>query len=214
MKYPLVIFDWDGTLMDSIPKIVLSVQQTATLCGLEPPASSVVKGIVGLGLPEAINTLYPELTRLDIEAFMQCYGKTYRSHDEDLSPMFPGAKVLLDSLQKAGVRLAIATGKSRVGLDRVLSASGCSTFFSHSRCSDETHSKPHPAMVHELLSETKFRPEQAVLVGDSVFDMEMAKRANIARVAVGFGAGDLDQLCKYEPSLCVNHLEELLYLIE
>lgn len=199
--------------MDSIPKIVMSLQQTARQVGFEPPSDSAAKGVIGLGLPEAVAALYPRLEAVRVREFIQVYGTVFRMNDALVSPMFQGAASVLTQMHQSGIRLAIATGKSRVGLERVLAGSGCAEFFSHSRCADETHSKPHPAMVHELLTESGFEPEQALVVGDSIFDMEMAKRANVARVAVSFGAGHPDHLLKYEPRLCIDLLEDLLCLL-
>lgn len=214
LTYQLVIFDWDGTLMDSVPKIVGSMQEAARLTDVEPPEAGAVKKIIGLGLPEAIQALFPQLSSVRREALRQHYSASYIAADAKRCELFAGAEHVLQTLHNMGCQLAIATGKSRKGLQRVIGGSGLDPLFHYSRCADETYSKPHPAMVNEILSEASLAPSQALVVGDSEFDMEMAHRAGVDRVGVSFGAAEPEHLSKYDPIVCIDALEDLLYLVK
>ena len=210
----LIIFDWDGTLSDSADKITLCMQQAADALGLPVLADDKIKNIIGLGLPEAIATLYPEIDQGDIGAMRDEYARHFVSSDEIPSPLFPYVANTLERLKTEGHTLAVATGKSRKGLNRVFGKSEVSSLFDASRCADETASKPHPKMLYELLSEFRAPVDRAVMVGDTEYDMEMAVRANMTRVAVTYGAHDVSRLRNFEPALCVDRLDQMLDWIE
>ncbi|WP_090231266.1 HAD-IA family hydrolase [Pseudomonas kuykendallii] len=208
--YELLIFDWDGTLCDSIGRIVDSMRAAASLDGLGERSDEAIKGIIGLGLPEAIATLYPELVEVGrVEVFRQRYAERYMALDMRPSPLFPGVVECLESFRRRGLRMAVATGKSRRGLDRVLAGHGWLDYFEITRCADETASKPDPLMLNEILVHCGVPPEKALMVGDSSFDLDMARRAGIDSVAVGYGAQSLSELLAFAPKLAINEFSEL-----
>ncbi len=206
----LIILDWDGTLMDSTAKIVSCMQQSARQLDLTVLNELAIKEIIGLGLPQAIRQLYPALDDQSVDAFRDSYSRNFVAADEIPCSFFPGVKATLASLRDDGHALAIATGKSRKGLDRVLGNLDMQDWFDGSRCADETASKPDPLMLVEILDELGFSAEQAVMVGDTEFDMAMAVNAQMPRIAVDYGAHHIDRLKNYQPSLCVDHFAEIL----
>ncbi|WP_407296315.1 HAD-IA family hydrolase [Stutzerimonas zhaodongensis] len=209
-KYDLLIFDWDGTLADSIARIVESISVAAARCDLPALDGDRIKGIIGLGLPEAIAVLYPHLSDLKVvEAFRRAYADHYLSLEAVPSPLFPGVVQALERFRDQGHLLAVATGKGRRGLDRVLAGHGWADFFDVTRCADETASKPDPMMIHEILAYCGVCPERAVMIGDSVFDLEMARRAGVDSVAVSYGAQPLEVLMSCSPCRTVDHFSEL-----
>lgn len=213
--YRLLIFDWDGTLVDSIGRIVESMHRAAAGCGLPSLGDEAVKSIIGLGLPEAIQTLYPELREAAlIERFRLGYGEHYMSLESEPSALFPGVAESLAAFREQGYQLAVATGKGRRGLHRVLEGHGWLDYFDVTRCADETASKPHPRMLHEIMAHCAVTPERALMVGDSVFDLQMASNAGVDSVAVGFGAQPLDSLRAHGPRLAINEFSELRAWLE
>jgi phosphoglycolate phosphatase len=209
----LLIFDWDGTLIDSTAKIVRCMQQAAEQVGVEVLDSPAICQIIGLGLPEAIATLYPQCDPEQREAVREHYVHFFISVDQTPSPFFPGVEETLAVLRSDGHELAVATGKSRRGLDRVLEQHGMQDFFHATRCADETRSKPHPQMLHELLAHFGRNPADALMVGDTHFDMAMAQQAGMSRVAVNYGAHHQHQLLPYEPLACLDHFSQLLPVV-
>jgi phosphoglycolate phosphatase len=209
----LFIFDWDGTLCDSTGKIVRSMQQAAKQLRLPELEDTQVLDIIGLGLPEAVNRLYPDISTQHAEALRTTYSEHFLHHDQTPMPLFEGVEETLHQLRDGGYRLAIATGKSRRGLERVLDGLGMRHFFHGSRCADETLSKPDPRMLLELLEEFRFRAEDAVMVGDTEYDMEMARRAQTLSVAVSYGAHHIERLRPYEPKLCIDRFVEIKALL-
>ncbi|MBC6904868.1 HAD-IIIA family hydrolase [Saccharophagus sp. K07] len=207
----LFIFDWDGTLCDSTGKIVRCMQLAAHKLGLPDLHDVQVLEIIGLGLPEAVNRLFPGISAATAEALKQEYSEFFL---EDTTPMpfFNGVEETLHRLRGSGYQLAIATGKSRRGLNRILEDMGLQNFFHASRCADETCSKPDPKMLLELLTEFRRPADQAVMVGDTEFDMEMARRADMPRVAVSYGAHAIDRLRAYEPRLCIDYFPDIMSL--
>lgn len=210
----LFIFDWDGTLSDSTDKIVRCMQAATRRAGLAELSDEAIRNIIGLGLPEAIRTLYPEATDADVSAVRQAYSEVYLVEDKIPSPFYPEVEETLHRLRDEGYRLTVATGKSRRGLDRVLENLGMVDFFHGSRCADETASKPHPLMLHQLLQELQYEADGAVMVGDTEYDMEMARRAGVARVAVSYGAHDISRLTAYNPALCLDVFSDLTKLLD
>jgi len=213
MAYQLVIFDWDGTVMDSTGRIIACMHQAgADLC-LPVLEDDAVREIIGLGLPEALRTLYPGIGDRDLERMRERYAVHFVAAEASPSRLYPGARETLATLRAAGLRLAVATGKSRKGLDRVWAGSGLGDSFDASRCADETHSKPHPAMVTELLTELGVAPERALVVGDTSFDLPMARDAGVDRVAVSYGAHPVDRLMNFHPLAVIDALPQLLPLL-
>lgn len=208
--YKLLIFDWDGTLVDSIDRIVESIEAAAVACALPSCERKAIRGIIGLGLPEAFSVLYPSVDPQSCYArFRQAYADHYMNLESQPSPMFAGVGEVLQAFRQAGYSLAVATGKSRAGLDRVLAGHGLTTFFDITRCADETASKPEPLMLEEILQHCQVSADQALMVGDSVFDLQMARNAQVDSVAVGYGAQDLEQLQELQPVLAIKQFDEL-----
>nr|WP_306470614.1 HAD-IA family hydrolase [Pseudomonas sp. efr-133-TYG-103a] len=205
----MLIFDWDGTLSDSVGRIVDAMQAAANLSARPVRDEAAIKGIIGLGLPEAIRTLYPEITANDLIDFRQHYADSYMAMDVEPSKLFEGVHESLEAFRAEGYRLAVATGKARRGLDRVLKAHGWQDYFDATRAADETASKPDPLMLNEILQQCGVRPEKALMVGDASFDLLMARNAGMDSVAVGYGAQALDSLRQYEPRLAIGHFSEL-----
>ena len=189
-EYKLLIFDWDGTLADSIGRIVTAMQGAAQRAGRPVRDAQAVKGIIGLGLPEAILTLYPDMPPEQVIAFRQHYADIYIAMDAEPSPLFAGVRESLEAFRAQGYRLAVATGKARRGLDRVLKAHGWEDFFDITRAADETASKPDPLMLNQILAHCDVCPQQALMVGDASFDLLMARNAGCASVGVAYGAHD------------------------
>lgn len=210
-KYQLLIFDWDGTLVDSIGRIVAAIRRVAEQHHLPILDDSAIKGIIGLAIPDAIVALYPQL--LDqpqqITDFQQGYAEQYLALEASPSPPYPGVVANLQRLQDQGYRMAVATGKTRRGLDRVMAAHGWSSFFEITRCADETASKPNPKMLHEILAHCGLEAHQALMIGDSVFDLQMAKNAKMDVVGVTYGAQEALVLQQHRPNTMIGHFEQL-----
>lgn len=208
--YQLLVFDWDGTLVDSIGRIVTAMHGAADICGVVRCSDEQVKAIIGLGLPEAIATLYPQLDDPQlIDRFRQCYSDCYLELEAQPSPLFAGVAEALESFRADGYRLAVATGKTRHGLQRVLAGRGWLDYFDVTRCADETASKPNPLMLEEILAHCRVPAQQALMVGDSSFDLLMARHAGMDAVAVGYGAQPLEALRELGPRLAINEFSQL-----
>lgn len=207
--YQLLIFDWDGTLADSIGRIVLSMAEAADRAGEARSDEDAVKGIIGLALDEAISTLYPHLDVHQVAQFRQHYADIYMALDQQPSPLFGGVVESLEAFRAEGYRLAVATGKARRGLDRVLKANGWEGYFDITRAADETRGKPHPLMLEEILAHCQVAPSRALMVGDSAFDLQMASNAGMHSVAVGYGAMSLQALAEFGPQVCIDHFSQL-----
>lgn len=205
----LFIFDWDGTLCDSTAKICRSMQQAAMDCQQPELSAEQVMEIIGLGLPEAIQSLVPGIADDAMHAMRDAYASRFVAADQNPCGLFPGVMETLKRLRADGHCLAVATGKARKGLNRVLENLDLGDYFDASRCADETASKPHPLMLNELLKQTSHEVARAVMVGDTEFDMEMARRAGMARIAVDYGAHHLDRLKAYDPVLCVSRFSQI-----
>ncbi|MCC6077246.1 HAD-IA family hydrolase [Pseudomonas sp. GCM10022188] len=208
--YGLLVFDWDGTLVDSIARIVESMRVAADECMLPQLDETTIRGIIGLGLPEAIRSLYPDFEdEARVAIFRRVYSEHYLSLEVVPSPLFDGVRESLLEFRSRGYRLAVATGKSRRGLERVLSGYGWQEFFDVTRCADETASKPDPRMLHEILVHCGMPAGRALMVGDSPFDLQMAHNAGMTAVAVGYGAQPLAVLRGYRPHLAIDSFGDL-----
>lgn len=206
----IYIFDWDGTLSDSVGRIVESVNVAAARVGLPQRTREEIRDIVGLGLREAIAALYPHIDQQYIEALRAAYAEHYLETDSVApSPFFPGAREVVEGLVNAGHYVAVATGKSRRGLDRVMQQHGVSGLFHATRCADESGSKPHPRMLLEILEELDGDIGEAMMIGDTEFDMEMAHAIGMPRVAVSYGAHHPDRLRRWSPLACLDSLMQL-----
>lgn len=208
--YQLLIFDWDGTLVDSIGRIVESMRHAAQGCQLPARSDAQIKGIIGLGLPEAIASLYPAFVEAEQQAlFRRHYTEHYLALEQQPSRLFPGVAEALRAFRQQGFQLAVATGKSRAGLDRVLQGRGWQEYFDITRCADETASKPAPLMIEEILAHCGVAPARALMVGDSTFDLEMANNAGVDAVGVSYGAQSVEMLRRCSPRMVVEQFSEL-----
>jgi len=205
----LLIFDWDGTLCDSLSRIALCLQLSAADVGLPEPSLAAAKNIVGLGLDEVMRELFPGVDSAMTASLRAAYSTHFIREDSTPSAFFPGVREHLEKLREQGFTLAVATGKSRKGLDRVLDAVDMAGFFHSTRCADETASKPHPAMLFSLLEEFDVAPGAALMVGDTSYDMEMARTAEVPRLAVSYGAHSRERLLSYQPIACIDKFESI-----
>jgi phosphoglycolate phosphatase len=203
------VFDWDGTLIDSVARIVGCLRSAARDLHLEVLADAQYGDVIGLGLPEAIRQLYPELDAVAANAYRDRYAARFIDADVHPCAFFPGAIETLEELRLGGHHIAVATGKSRRGLDRALRAAGLEGFFDVTRCADETASKPDPRMLHEILAELGACAAEALMIGDTEYDMDMAKRAGITAVGVSFGVHSPVRLARHGPMRIIDSLPEL-----
>lgn len=210
MSQQLVIFDWDGTIMDSVYRIVESMQAAAHRAKLNVPTEQAVKDIIGLSLAPALVQLFGQLSSDTIALLTQYYRDEYVDAKHSDTPLFDGIEEVLKTLREQGYLLAIATGKSRVGLDRLLSESGLAHYFSDSMTADEAQSKPHPEMIDTLVNRLGVLHENTVMIGDSVLDMTMAGNANVRAVGVSYGAHTPQVLARANPMAIVAHPLDLL----
>lgn len=212
-NYKLIIFDWDGTLMDSVARIVSAMQASAKVINVEVPTFDQAKQIIGLSLPKAIQVLFPNCTDEQEALLVEHYKHQYVELDTTPTPMFDHALNLLSALRNDNKLLAVATGKGRLGLQRVWQASNTEHFFHSSRCADESLSKPDPDMINSLLAELNIKSHEAVMIGDTSYDMEMAQRAGVDRIGVTFGVHDHQVLSQHQPKAIVDSLIELQRLL-
>lgn len=206
MQKQLVIFDWDGTLFNSVGQIVASLQFAAQQ-HQQPLSDDAAKSIIGLGLPEVMQTLFPDVPELH-SAILDTYAEHYVAHSQD-DQWFDGVGDMLHDLKQRGFKLAVATGKSRRGLDRVLAKTQSQDLFDITRAASETQSKPHPQMLQEILSYTGVAPEQAIMVGDSSYDLQMAQNIEMPRVGVSYGVHSVDVLQQYKPLMIADDVTAL-----
>ena len=206
----LFIFDWDGTLIDSAGHIIGAMQAAAGELGVPVASAAAVQNIIGLGLPEAILALYPDLDVAARHELKLGYARHYIALNEEPPELFSGVAATLVHIKEAGHRVAVATGKNRRGLQRVLGQLDMLDFFHATRCADETRSKPHPQMLHELLAELATPVADAVMIGDTEYDLAMARTAGMARIGVDYGAHAAERLQAYAPELILSDFTRLL----
>jgi phosphoglycolate phosphatase len=197
-RYELIVFDWDGTLMDSAGAIARAIQASARDLGLPEPSELRARHVIGLGLQEALAYAVPELHPSAYPDMIERYRHHYLSSDHELQ-LFPGSLELIEALAGEGWLLGVATGKSRKGLDRALASSGLDRFFRTTRCADECFSKPHPQMLEELMMEFGVKPSGTLMIGDTTHDLGMARNAGVDAVAVEFGAHPREVLLEFAP---------------
>lgn len=203
-RFDLLVFDWDGTLMDSAGTIVTSLQAACTDLGLPVPSDAAARHIIGLGLNEALAELLPGLAPSDYDRLVERYRHHFLSQDHEI-PLFEGAFEAIQDLSGMGFMLAVATGKSRRGLDRAFSYTNLGRFFHASRCADESFSKPHPAMLLELMDEMGTSPDKTLMIGDTTHDLQMAINARVQGVGVAYGAHPKENLLALSPMACLDH---------
>ena len=183
----LVVFDWDGTIVDSTGAIADSIRAAARDLGLEEPNAQQASHVIGLGLQDALRIAVPTLPPQRLGEFVERYRVHYFGRDP-LLKIFDGMRELLDTLRASGIAMAVATGKSRVGLERAFDQTGLRQHFDATRCADEGAPKPHPWMLQDLCEELGFEPARALMIGDTTHDHGMARAAGARFVGVGYGA--------------------------
>jgi phosphoglycolate phosphatase len=208
-QFDLIVFDWDGTLMDSEAKIVRCMQAAAKDLVMPDPGAAAIRDIIGLGLSEAMQVLFPEQATARRAELVERYRRHFLELDTTGMPLFPGVTQGLTQLTAQGYLLAIATGKARHGLDRVLDETGMRHLFVSSRCADEAYSKPHPQMLEDILDQTGVDAGRALMVGDTVYDMEMARSANVAGLAVSYGVHARERLLDCGALACLDSFPEV-----
>lgn len=207
-NFDLLVFDWDGTLMDSAPEIVLSIQAACRDLSLPVPSNAAASHVIGLGLPEAIAALLPDLALSEYARFTERYRCHFLGQDREI-PLFDGVAEAIYGLREAGYLLAVATGKGRRGLDHAMQYSGLASSFHASRCADECFSKPHPQMLLELMDELQVPAKRTLMIGDTSHDLQMAENAGVSGLAAGYGAHPIENLMTHSPLACLDNFSDL-----
>lgn len=207
-NYDLIVFDWDGTLMDSASGIMAAIQYAAKDAGLPPPLQAEARYVIGLGLSEAIHTLFPDIPAQQFALLVKRFQHHYMAYNQTIS-LFAGVAGMISELYAKNFLLAIATGNSRKGLDHALDTSGMRKYFHLSRCADETFSKPHPAMLVELMEQAGVEATRTLLIGDTTHDLQMAVNAGVDKVGVAYGAHTRERLAALVPLVCIDSVQEL-----
>ena len=202
VRFDLLVFDWDGTVVDSAGHIVDSIQAACRDLGLTSPSDDDARHIIGLGMQDALSYLLPGLRPADYPRLAERYRFHYLAGDHKIS-LFAGAREGIEQLHRAGFLLGVATGKSRRGLDRALDDSGLRPYFHASRCADEGFAKPHPEMLQVLMGQFDVKPERTLMIGDTSHDLEMARAAGVPALAVAYGAHPEHKLRPLAPEACV-----------
>ncbi|MBR7888421.1 HAD-IA family hydrolase [Marinomonas sp. A79] len=205
----LVIFDWDGTLFDSIDTICDSMLKAGELAHAPVKHKDDIKNIIGLSLDKAVAVVWPELSLREQGCIVEHYKQLYVSADQTPPSAYPGVMSVLNQFKEAGVLMAVATGKSRRGLERAFSLTQTKAYFIASRCADETLSKPDPLMLNELLDELSLSSEEAVMVGDTEYDLNMASNAGIKSIGVTYGAHEEARLKACQPMGLIEDFTQL-----
>lgn len=212
-RFDLIIFDWDGTLVDSIDWIVHCIQQAATRYGCPVPEPQATKDIIGLSIENAIAQLFPEVDPEIRQKVAADYGKTFFSRQISRDDLFPGVYDMLEQFRRDGYRLAVATGKKSSGLNEAIMGTGVADLFCTTRCSDQTASKPNPLMIDEIVAELGVDKQRTLMVGDSAHDLQMALNAQVASVGVTCGAHSAEILQQYQPLMCLSYPTDLIGII-
>ncbi len=207
-RFPLLVFDWDGTLMDSPRTIVRSIQSACRDLGLPVPDDARASHVIGLGLHDALQYAVPGMPVSIYDKMVERYRFHYLAQDAVI-PLYPGTETMLARLKEAGHTLAVATGKSTAGLERVLETTGLGAFFTAYRCADRTASKPAPDMLHELMDELGTGAEATLMIGDTSHDLRMAQHAGVAAIGITHGAHPAEELRALSPLACVDSTAQL-----
>lgn len=209
MKFELLVFDWDGTLMDSIARIVASVRGAFADMAFSQPSREHARDVIGLGLEPAMMRLCPDATPNELAHLMERYRHHYLIANQTPTPMFEGAIEVVRGLHAQGYLLGVATGKSRRGLDRAFELSGLGDCFHATRCGDEAFSKPHPEMLEGLMDELGVLPDRTLMIGDTEYDLEMARNAGTRSLGVSYGVHHRDRLELLQPLGCLDRIDQL-----
>ncbi|AGH80993.1 HAD family hydrolase [Psychromonas sp. CNPT3] len=199
MQYKLIIFDWDGTLMNSIEKIVCCMQAAARQAQLSVPSQTLLRNSIGLSLDAAFSSLFNNGTQAQLLLFKKHYRHQYTQINKMQTPFYKGIKAYLHTLSKQGYLLAIATGKSRQGLQHQLDLHHLQDVFQCTYCAQESASKPHPLMLQKILNDLNVDVADALMIGDASFDLQMARNAGMDCIAVNYGAQSAHALSAFKP---------------
>ena len=206
--FRLLVFDWDGTLADSEQRIVAAAQSAIDTLGLPARSREQVRGIIGLAMSEACQALFPDMRPDQEGRFIACYREYYLRNTMVPIPLFPGAAAALRDLAERH-QLAVATGKGRRGLDRDIATHDLGVLFSTTRCADDAPSKPHPQMLVDIMEELQVESHETLMIGDTAFDMEMARNAGVDRIAVSTGVHERERLLEFDPLALLDSIAEL-----
>lgn len=209
LRASLLVFDWDGTLMDSETRIVGSFTKAIADLELQPRSEGALRNIIGLGLREALYSLYPDADPGQVVALEAAYRSHFLSAATESQALFPGVEEVLEAMLARGFLLAVATGKSRAGLQRGMEETKLGRLFCGSRCADETASKPDPSMLHELTRQFDIRADHCIMIGDTEYDLEMARRAGAASIGVNYGVHGEARLRRLASLACLDDIREL-----
>ncbi len=212
-QFKLIVFDWDGTLMDSEAQITQSLANVITELALTERSNHELRNVIGLGLPEAIRQLYPSEGKVTIEKFTDRYRHHFLAGKQNPSVLFDGAMEVIKRLHADDYLLAVATGKSRRGLERSISETQLGDYFHITRCADETRSKPHPQMLLEIMDVLNVAPEETVMVGDTEYDLQMAVEAGTASLGATYGVHTVERLQAHQPLACFDNISEMGQLL-
>jgi len=208
LNFDLIAFDWDGTLFDSTKIIVRCIQAAVRDVGGTVPSDEAAGYVIGLGLMQALAHAAPDVPESKYPELGARYRHHYIGHQNDIS-LFDGVLPLLAALKARGHRLAVATGKSRHGLDEALQAVELKGSFDGSRTADETAGKPHPRMLHELMDQFGVTPARTLMIGDTTHDLQMAVHAGCASVGVSYGAHESAAFDVLKPRFVAHSVQEL-----
>ncbi len=207
-RYDLIVFDWDGTVMDSTAIIARSIQMACHDVGLPIPDDKAARYVIGLGLDQALRHAVPTLTEAQYPSLVASYRQHFFAQDGEI-PLFEGARETIAGLSESGYQLAVATGKTHAGLTRAMESSDMTHYFQATRTADRTFSKPNPAMLLELMDELSVSAERTLMIGDTTHDLQMAHNAQVDVVAMGHGAHSEEQLLALNPLALVEDFVEL-----
>jgi phosphoglycolate phosphatase len=206
--FRLIVFDWDGTLADSTAIIAQAIQEALRDMGEAVPDVGAARYVIGLGLTDALRSVAPSLPVHRHPELSAHYRKHYLARENDI-PLFDGVTEMLDELDQAGYFLAVATGKSRMGLERALEKNNLRTRFHATRCADEGMPKPHPDMLLHLMDRVGVPPSETLMIGDTTHDLELARNARVSGLAVAYGAHDREGLATLAPLATMHSVDEL-----
>jgi phosphoglycolate phosphatase len=207
-RFDLIAFDWDGTLFDSTAIITRCIQMAVRDVGGTVPSDEDAAYVIGMALGQALAHAAPDVPKEKYPELGNRYRHHYMAHQDDLL-LFDGVLPLLDELKQRQHWLAVATGKSRAGLDHALAAVQLRGVFDSSRTADETAGKPHPRMLHELMAELGVAPDRTLMIGDTTHDLQMARNAGCASVAVSYGAHGREAFEPLGPQFVAHSVQEL-----
>ncbi len=208
-RFELLVFDWDGTIMDSAANIIECVREAAIDLNLQVPTDNAIRDIIGLGLKEAVLEMFPAIEDEMVWKVVERYRVHFLDHKREPSKLFAGAETTLRKLAGTEYLMAVATGKGRAGLDRVFEYTGLGDLFHTSKCADESFSKPNPDMLIQIMDEMGTTGDKTLMIGDTEYDMQMAVNAGVHRLAVSYGSHTKDRLMRCEPLGCLDDIREL-----